>query len=299
MQKHLRQNIVRGLWERYRLASPDMQRIAAVLKEKNIAHAALDHFAVIDLPGPHSGIPQLYEIFSALGYVERGKDYLAAKQNDFLWMAEGDCMRQPAEFALPQVVIADFRLDEMPSEIRNIIYHYSCKTDSTAAAEIVKLIQQPDALPLCTQKALHYFAGRDWPAPLVKEFHAVREFNELLAWVLVFGRRPNHFTLSVHLLNHFPDLQAFHRFVEEEVKLPLNHEGGSLKGGAHVGIAQGSTAGISQRILLADGEIEIPTGFVEFVWRYSEKPAGRVWEDYFTHFIGQQADRVIESLYVE
>lgn len=79
MPTHLRKNIIQGLWEGYKLSSPDMQRIDAVFKEKGIAHSAFDHFAVIDLPGPHSGIPQLYQIFAALGYVERGKDYLAAK----------------------------------------------------------------------------------------------------------------------------------------------------------------------------------------------------------------------------
>src|SRR5947208_2617311 len=120
MLKKLRQNVVQHLWNAYCLHSPDIQHIKSALTQKGITQLALDHFAVIDLPGPHSGITHLYTIFSAMGYIEQGKDYLADKQNDFLWMAESNCINKPAREALPQVVAADFRLDEMPGEIKTI-----------------------------------------------------------------------------------------------------------------------------------------------------------------------------------
>lgn len=302
MLNQLRQNIVQNLWETYRFASPDMQRIEAALKQKGIAYCPLDHFAVIDLPGPHSGIPILSQIFSAIGYIEQGKDYLAAKQNDFLWMAESDSINREALAVLPQVVVADFRLDEMPVEIKNIIYKYSTEVKSSPVKDIQTLSQQllkgdAEALAPCTNKILKYLTGRDWTLPTKNEFYSVREFNELLAWVLIFGRRPNHFTLSIHLLHQFADLPDFHQFIENEVKLALNHEGGTIKGGKEAGIAQGSTVGIAQTVNLADGEITLPTGFVEFVWRYPNKSAPVLWNDYFTGFVANHADRVIESLY--
>lgn len=305
MLKQLSQNIVQNLWDTYSLSSTDMRSITAAFKQKGISQYTLDHFAIIDLPSHHSGIPALHRIFSELGYSERGKDYLADKQNDFLWMAESNCENLPARDVLPQVVIADFRLDEMPIAIKNIIYHYSQKTSSTAIDDIFALLQRVSAgdahaLIPCTNKILHYFTGRDWPLPTVKEFNTVREFNELLAWVLVFGRRPNHFTLSIHLLDHFTDLEDFHRFIETDTKLALNQEGGVIKGGKNSGIAQGSTSGISQTVHLADGEIAIPMGFIEFVWRYPKNPGNKdtaKWGDYFTDFIAKHADRVIESLY--
>jgi len=290
------QTIVQHLFASYCDTSPDMQMISTALRQKGIENLVLDHFAVIDLPGPHSGIPVLCEIFSGLGYEERGRDYLREKQNDFLWMAKAGCQMLAAEDALPQVVAADFRLDEMPPEISNIIYHYSSQASSTAAAEIRTLMQR--GLP-CTDRILQYFAGRDWPLPRVKEFQMVQEFNELLAWVLIFGRRPNHFSLSIHLLEQFADLADFHHFVEHETKLTLNEEGGKIKGGIKAGIAQGSTMGISQQIQLADGEVQLPTGFAEFVYRYPlclNKPHQGRWGDYFTGFIARHADRVIESL---
>jgi hypothetical protein len=138
----------------------------------------------------------------------------------------------------------------------------------------------------------------------VKEFTAVHEFNELLGWVLIFGRKPNHFTLSIHLLDYFENLNDFIQFITDEVKLTLNKEGGLIKGGKTVGIAQGSTQGQSLTVSLLDGNITIPTGFVEFVWRYphaslpSNPHKPRLWRDYFTGFVAQHADHVIESLYV-
>lgn len=304
MLKQFSQNIVQNLWENYSHASPDMQCIQAALKRKGIFHYTLDHFAIIDLPSPHSGIPQMREIFSKLGYIQRGNNYLPQKQNDFAWMAEANCDNLPAGDALPQVVLGDFRLDEMPPEIRHIIYHYTQQESSTAFNTLISYLQRVTAgdeqafLP-CKNLLSNYFAGRDATLPKVKEFHTVREFNELLAWVLIFGRRPNHFTLSIHLLDHFSDLGDFHHFIENETGLSLNHEGGVIKGNKESGLAQGCTSGISQKIKLADGEITIPTGFVEFVWRYPKQSQHKplAWNDYFTDFIAHQANSVVESLY--
>lgn len=274
-----------------------MQILGSALNQREIELTAFDHFAIIDLPGPHSGIPILQEIFTDLGFVERGKDYLADKQNDFLWMAEADCLSKPARDVLPQVVVADFRLEEMPNEISQIIKKYSsqCPDHLSTIRELIK----KEKFQPCLDLLLNYFSGRDWSLPTVNEFYLVQEFNELLAWVLVFGRRPNHFTVPVHLLDQFADLADFHAFIEEDTTLTLNKLGRIIKGGKANGIAQGSTMGVIKTIKLADGEIEIPTDFIEFVWRY---PVGDMqhqgrWSDYFTDFVANHADRVIESLY--
>lgn len=85
------------------------------------------------------------------------------------------------------------------------------------------------------------------------------------------------------------------------MNIQLNHEGGIIKGGRQAGIEQSSTAGKLQKIKLADGEIELPCGFVEFVWRFPHAHATAkpiLWQDYFTGFIATHANRVIESLYI-
>ena len=123
MLKNIRHQMIHALWNQYRQQSSQMMKIAQALAARNIITLPLDHFAVIDLPGPQTGIPILSDVFSALGFTKRGFGYLPDKQNDFVWLAEDDAPTQPATAVLPQVVIADFRLDEMPAEIRQIIYH--------------------------------------------------------------------------------------------------------------------------------------------------------------------------------
>lgn len=304
MLKQLRQQISKALFEAHLNESPDMQLLLAKL-QPHIEIVPLDHFAVIDLPGPHSGIPIMKEFFLALGYHERGCDYLADKQNDFLWLAENDSANTPAANVLPQVVVADFRVEEMPHEVRNIILKYSEQATSAPLSAMKELCARTElgdysAANLAKTLILDYFTGRNWPLPTTREFQMVHEFNELLAWVLVFGRKPNHFTLSAHLLPIFPDIHTFAQFVRDEVGFVLNNQEGEIKGNETTGIAQGSTQGKLQPVTLADGTVELPAHFIEFVWRYplQKEKQPHYWEDFFTGFIGKFANRVIESLYV-
>lgn len=305
MLKKIRTAVVEQLWHEYHSTTPHINDIKAKLADQGLTNYPLDHFAIIDLPGPHSGIPTLRSIFEMLGFKVRGKGYLASKQNDFVWLAAEDSETLKAHEALPQVVVADFRLEEMPDNISAIISKYSEQTNPFPIEELQTLImlaeqeEEEAAASTAIRLVSKYLKGRDWPAPTIEEFKTVQAFNELLAWVLVFGRRPNHFTLSVHLLNTFQNLEAFHDFIENDVRLNLNYDGGVIKGGKHTGISQGSTTGIAKEVQLADGKVAIPTGFVEFVWRYptneNVKPSN--WQDYYTDFIAQHANHVIESLY--
>lgn len=305
MLRQLRQSIIEALWDRYRTNCAQAMCVDAGLRQKNIPHFVLDHFAIIDLPHPQSGIPFLRELFEALGFVLRGEDYLPSKQNDFAWLAEASCETQLATETLPQVVVADFRLHEMPTDVRSIIEKFAAQTKPLSLEKIRKLIHlasQGDAAAACEAEKdiVDYLTRRDGALPTITEFKTVNAFNELLAWVLAFGRRPNHFTVSVHLLHqHFADLTQFNQFIEHELGLPLNCDGDVIKGGAAVGLAQSSTRGELKKVKLADGDVFVPTDFVEFVWRYpvaGKKQAVR-WGDYFANFIAPQADHVIQSLY--
>lgn len=308
MLKSFRQQLICHLWQNHKSSSSQLKKIEMCLKQKGIPNLVLDHFAIIDLPGPNTGIPYLKELFSTIGYIEQGSDYLPEKQNDFLWMTEADSVNLPALHVLPQVVVADFRMDELPLEVKKIIEKYASASPPLPQSEIKTLADRVSAGDTQAAASLssiltHYLTGRDWPLPTTKEFSIVHEFNELLGWVLIFGRKPNHFTLSIHLLDHFASLSDFLCFISEEVKLELNQEGGIVKGGKKTGIAQASTKGTSTRVTLQEGQIELPLGFVEFVWRYIPHPESinkqkpLLFRDYFTGFVAQHADHIIESLY--
>lgn len=290
MSQQAHQFILQDLWQVYRRITPQIQCLETALNTS----LPLDHFAVIDLPGPHTGIPQLKQIFSALDFEVRGQGYLADKQNEFWWMAEKNAQEKLAKDVLPQVVVADFRLDELPFEIKKIIKKYAAQSPRFSLLQKQNTIQQ--------SAMNHYFSGRDWPLPTVAEFKAVQEFNELLAWVLVFGRKPNHFTVAVHLLSGFKNLYEFNQFLIDDLQFELNQRGGVIKGNAAVGIEQSSTVGVPTIMQLADGQVMLAGSFIEFVWRH---PANNLltqpllWGDYFSGFFGEYANNIIESLYNE
>lgn len=304
MLRAFRQTLTHQLWNQYCRHSSECQLIADKLIQCGAKTIILDHFAIIDLPGPFSGIPHLQKLFESCGYETKGKDYLAKKQNDFTWLAEENCSHLSAEQVLPQIVIADFRLEELPLEVRQIVEKYSYQAKPldwvllNSKLDLLRAGNHEKESILLTYLT-QYFSGREWPLPTLREFQCVHEFNELLGWVLIFGRRPNHFTYSIHLLDLFPNFESFNDYLEQDLGLKLNKEGARIKGSEAIGIAQSSTVEKKEKIHLADGTIELPTSFVEFVWRYPlPNRIATKWEDYFTGFIPQHADQIIQSLYV-
>lgn len=304
MLKLIRETIVNQLWQQFFQASTPVQNIIRCLHQQGTTTPVLDHFAIIDLPGPHSGIPTLTQLFTMLGFDIRGEGYLASKQNGFRWLAASDSDTAPAASVLPQIVVADFNPDELPTDVRRIIAKYAAQAQAAPFADIQRDLAEAtagntQALNALTTRVRDYLSGRDWPLPTYEEYRTVKAFNELLAWVLIFGRKPNHFTLSVHLLDAFPDLQTFNAFITDTVGLALNQDGGEIKGDAHAMIAQSSTLGAPMTIALDGGTITVADTFMEFVWRFAYDTSRRpvLWNDYFTGFIPQHADHVIESLY--
>lgn len=302
--KTIRQTLTQYLWHTYKHTVPCFQAIETALQKRGNSSIFLDHFAIIDLPSNRSGIPHLCQIFSALGYAVQGSDYLPAKQNDFLWLAEADAIEQRATETLPQVVIADFRLHELPVTVRNIIEKYTAQIPSSSLPLIQSLSDKAYLGDETSEKHLlkiliDCFSKRPWPLPTITDFETVRQANELLAWVLLFGPIPNHFTIAAHLLNGFDSMTSFMNFIEKDLGLALNTQEGTIKGNPQTGIQQGSTLGIPTKMRLADGDLWLPGPFIEFVWRHPLDDSKKAvqWCDYYTGFIAQNANGVIESLY--
>ncbi|BBB14913.1 uncharacterized protein RVIR1_03990 [Candidatus Rickettsiella viridis] len=298
--------IIQQLWRNYAVDLWPVSRIQTALKAQYNEVMRWDHFALIDLPGPYTGIGPLSNLFKQLEYEVRGRDYLAEKQNDFMWLSEQCIETQPAENALPQVVVADFRREALVPEVRKIIDAYACQSkplDIEYLSRLKKrlLSQDETAVYELLNFVTHYLRGRDWPLPTVKEFTTVKNNNELLAWVLVMGRQVNHFGWAIHLSKKFKSLSLFNQFVSQTLGIGLNANGGLIKGQIEKGIEQSSSAAIVKSIQLADGAVDLSDRFIEFVWRYpiipmNEKPCFA--KDYFSGFIANQADSVVESLYL-
>lgn len=291
------------LWQNYCLDYPLASLIYETVQVQYKTVIPWDHIALIDLPGPHTGRIPLIELWQSLDYEVRGQGYLPEKQNPFVWLAEKNSAQRLARQAWPQVVVADFDRAALSPKVRAIVDHYAALARPLDQQRLLALkkraIANKDYVEEWVAFIIDYLQGRDWPLPTVEEFTYVKQHNELLAWVLVMGRQVNHFGLAIHLSEHFPSLHAFNEWLQATWAMPLNQEGGLIKGGPQQGIAQSSTAAMKKNVCLADGSSELADRFIEFVWRYpkkNNKNKSLLWSAYFTAFIAKQANYVVESL---
>lgn len=304
-----RKNIIRLLWRDYLNTCPVIQKIIRALQTENKT-LVLDHLAIIDLPNyntaNHTGIAVFNQLWSVLHYTPAGRDYLSQKQNEFLWLAPIEACTQTAEEADPQIVLADFCLADMHPIVQKIIlkyarqapaidwryFHTLCgavfRGDFTAETKLVDFIYT-------------YCQQRPWALPTLKEYLTVKEHNELLAWVLVFGRCVNHFGINVRFLKNATSLESFSSFMQEKLSVKFNTRQGLIKGNADKFIAQSATEGEIMPVFLHNSQIFLARAFIEFVWRAPNNGNSKIqpiqWRDYFTGFIAEQADSVIESVF--
>jgi len=288
--------ILEKLWDHYLSELPQLASLQTALSSTQLP---LDHCAIIDLPGENTGIPILSQIMHLLDYQVAGAGYLPDKQNEFVWLASRDHTTQTAREALPQIVIADFRLTALPKAVQTIIKYYAAQSQLAPMARWQELIRQNNTA-IFIDEVFSYLTRRDWSLPSLQDYKTVQACNELLAWVLVFGRTVNHFGLAIHLLDRFTDLAQFNHWIINTSQWRLNQKNGLIKGSEQLRIEQSSSVANEIVVHLADAAITIPNRFVEFVWRYpamysSAEPY--YWSDYFTGFLANNADVVIESLY--
>ncbi len=291
MLANVRKLLIAKLWAHFNTSIPQMNDI---LKDQA---PVLDHFAIIDLPSQHSGIPVLQNIFSCLGFIQQGSGYLPDKVNDFIWMMPEDNPSKLATESLPQVVLADFRLNLLSNQAQRILEKF---TNNIEPFDFELLDQYLLKLPGTTNNIVDmvydYINSLPQTLPTFAEYNYIKNENQLIAWAILFGRKINHFGISVHLLENAKNLQSFNQYLST-VGVELNAQGGEIKGSQLVGIEQSSSFGRKLPLLLDGEEIEVRDSFLEFVWRYSIKQSPTLWLDYFTGFIPYNANTVIESLY--
>lgn len=304
MLNRIKSHVFSQLWQNYTSGLIELSTIQRHIQQHFQEELKLDHLALIDLPGPCTGMDTLSCLFSYLGYKVRGQDYLAEKQNNFRWLSEEVSIATLAVDAFPQVVVADFCREALTPEVLTIIDYYAAfakPLDNDYLEFLQRRMLQQDgrAADEMSIFIMNYLQQRDWPLPTVKEYEIVKRHNELLAWVLVRGRQVNHFAWAIHLSKGFNSLEAFNHCLHSSLCIPLNEKGGLIKGDINKGIEQSATQPAVKSVRLADGFIDLSDRFIEFVWRHPKKTGKpTLWHDYFTGFVADNADRVVESLYL-
>ncbi len=234
----------------------------------------LDHLAIIDLPSARSGRYKLAQFFTQFGYKIVQEALIPERSNPFLWMRNYQYDKCDAHKTPPQIVLADFIIEDL----------------SSAAQAIIKRL----TLGIATEINASTLLSKPWDNITVAEYQLLKAENELLAWVVINGRIINHFGYSVYLDKKYTYLQQFLKQHYNENQ--LNQESGVVKGSKEMGIEQASTIGSVQIHHLIDGTVSSNGAFQEFVWRYPLVHNPYVYTDYFTDFLAGNASKIIESI---
>jgi hypothetical protein len=261
----------------------------------------LDHFAIIDIPSANSGIKILEKIFTRLSYVKRGEGYLETKRNGFIWMGTDNMLEEKMTTALPQLVLADFSLENLSRPLQEIVNKYGSKVEPFPFSYFNYLLTgakngDADSIEKVVELLFNYLINRTWPRPTLAEYEIVNKENELLSWVLACGRTINHFGICVNNITQFNSFTEYTKYLLEN-NINLNEYGGTIKGSRELGLEQAATIGRNMSIQLSDATIQLPSPFIEFIWRHPLKDYPKLLVDYYTNFLPSNANNIIESVY--
>lgn len=122
-----------------------------------------------------------------------------------------------------------------------------------------------------------------------EDYLKLKKESEYAAWMAAYGFFPNHFTVSLNDLLHFPTMKSFVSWLEES-GIALNKAGGVIKGTPEMFLEQASTLADMGKVSFSDGNFEVPTCYYEFAKRYTDN-SGETYQG----FITDNADKIFES----
>ena len=286
--------LVKALWDRY---------VASISKFYSIFPdrlPGLDHLAIIDLTSPNSGIPHLQKIFETINFCKRGEGYLPEKINDFIWMLYADDSDVDPSTMIPQVILADFRSNMLTKKNREIVSKYAAYYPSIDFQDLSNAVKDDSRADEVVEHLFKHLNCRFWPLPTYQEYMSLKEENELMSWVLLFGRVVNHFGISIYTSEEYKDLEDFNMKAKGIHKVILNNVDGEIKGSKQLGLEQSASVGASMYFDLDGGVVEVNDSFLEFVWRHSMSSNNKnhvVFDQFYQGFFADNANNIVESVY--
>lgn len=299
----VRSQFIDFLWNRFKERNSQSKTLSDFLSH-HVDRVPLDHFAIIELPGPDSNT--LEDLLTSIGFVKRGQGYLPDKINDFSWFAAEDNKTKDVCKALPQIVLGNFRVQECTPETRALLERITLPLQKVNWSGVSRLVNETQKGDEVSAQGLFsilkvVFTQMPYQVPTVKEFLHLQKENELMAWSLIHGREVNHFGVAVHSIQKIGSLHEFNQLVVEKLRFELNRYGGSeIKGVAAEGIIQSATVNTYAIQRVSDGTVIIREPFLEFVWRFKTQAdvlTQNTWCSFFQEFVPKNANKVIESVY--
>ncbi|MDX1682876.1 MAG: DUF1338 domain-containing protein [Phycisphaeraceae bacterium] len=254
-------DLVATLQRSYTPICPTYQRVQDALADRGET-AVNDHVALRTFSDPRLAIDRLAAPLIAAGW-QPADDYVFPEKHLKARHYE------PPEPNLPKIFISQLQLQEL---------------DAAVADDLQALLDQLDGSPADDAFPC---PGRLWN-PTCEQYQRLADASEYAGWVAAHGLVANHFTVSVGHLRDFEHLAEFNQWLTEQ-GFNLSQAGGEVKGSAEDGLEQSSTVADPVTVAFADGELEVPGGYVEFARRYVQQ--GRRFEG----FITRSANRIFES----
>lgn len=302
VQVSITEKVIKQLWSLYKTKVSQVKTIENAIRKMDDTWSE-DHIAFRTLPGKHCNLKVLAGIFELLGYTKAGNYNFAEKKLHAISMNPPLKKGAHSTKVLPKVFISELELNTFSKPFKDCITKY---TNDVIASPLEKLkiqFQQLNAdpskiTPFANEIALFLGAGAMWRVPTYQDYELLRNESEYAAWTLIFGNTPNHFTVSVHLMENFKNLKKFNDFVQKKLKIAMNNSGGNIiKGSAEVQLEQSSTLAEETIVRFQDGFYKIPYAFVEFAYRHplKGKKHDEIWESYYQGFVTDNADKIFES----
>ncbi|MFN6526250.1 DUF1338 domain-containing protein [Nostoc sp. ChiSLP03a] len=237
------------------------------------------------------GIDYLGQLAEALGYVAAG-EYIFAQTHLY---ARHYHHPQQEEFNLPKLFISELIVEELPSNIAQLI----SKTVSSIPKELTSplTLLQKDADLEIIAKQLQQVFTRPWLPPQRSVVEEVNQVTQYGAWVLLHGYAVNHFTGYVNGQNtpEYPDIDTTASGLTN-LGVPMKAE---IEGNVACGLRQTATQAVTEMVTVLDdnsgAEIQIPWtyAYYEIAQRYLvEVESGK--QQLFDAFLGSNAQQLFE-----
>ncbi len=247
--------ILDGLMQRYQDRVPAVERLfQALLKEgivlKN-ADVQNDHIAFRTMGVKHLGIASMEKIFLHYGYQKKEYFLFEEKKLNAYWY-------HPPLPQYPRIFLSELRVQDLSPGTQAIIHSY---TNQITADPL-------DQIDLNDEYAIDTFLHSGlWSLPSLADYKALQKESEYAAWVIYNRYYLNHFTISVHNLPKYNDLEVFNLWLEKNGFI-LNNAGGKIKHSPDGLLLQSSTVAEMIEATFLNNEKETIAGsYVEFAER--------------------------------
>ncbi|HYX31618.1 MAG TPA: DUF1338 domain-containing protein [Oligoflexus sp.] len=298
-----RREVFKRLWAHYSQLVPIVPKLNQAFKDRGEDWTE-DHVAYRTLPGEFTGAHILQGVFEALGYSRKDDYFFEAKQLKAFWLCPPDVQGHTRD-ASPKIFVSELIPTKFSSDFQEVIRRLGSQVTASPLRRIQQLRDQVRggnqlAIEQMTRECVTLLTTfPSWSRPSLRDYEVLKKESEYASWTMLFGHQINHFTVSVHLLKSFQGIRAVADFLEKDLKVPMNHSGGVVKGTSDLLLEQISTMAVDIDYAFQEGVEKVPYGFVEFAYRYpmSDKKHDGLWQSYYQGFVTSNADKIFESTF--